>query len=72
MSATATMPRSSTRGGGLRLDPVLIGIVMAILLLGLVMVTSASMPIAQHEMGDPFYYLKGQMALAVGGSPGFC
>jgi cell division protein FtsW len=67
MSATATMSRSAPRGGGLRLDPVLIGIVMTILLLGLVMVTSASMPIAQRETGDPFHFLKGQMALATGG-----
>jgi cell division protein FtsW len=66
MSA-AVVPRNSARGGGLRLDPVLAGVVMAILLLGLVMVTSASMPNAERQSGDPFFFLKGQLALALGG-----
>lgn len=66
MSA-AVISRSPVRGGGFRLDPVLAGIVMAILLLGLVMVTSASMPNAARESGDPFLFLKGQFALALGG-----
>jgi cell division protein FtsW len=67
MSATVALSRSSARGGGLRLDPVLVGIVMAILLLGLVVVTSASMPTAARESGDPFHYLKAQLVLAFGG-----
>jgi cell division protein FtsW len=66
MSAAVAIPRNP-RGGGLQLDAVLVAIVMAILLLGLVMVTSASMPNAEHESGDPFHYLKGQLALALGG-----
>jgi cell division protein FtsW len=66
MSAAVAISRNP-RGGGLQLDAVLVGIVMAILLLGLVMVTSASMPNAAHESGDPFHYLKGQLALALGG-----
>jgi cell division protein FtsW len=66
MSAAVAISRNS-RGGGLQLDAVLVGIVMAILLLGLVMVTSASMPNAEHESGDPFHYLKGQLALAMCG-----
>ena len=67
-SATQAMPRTAARsGGGLRLDPLLIGIVMSILLLGLVMVTSASISIASHGGGDPFSYLKSQFLLALAG-----
>ncbi|MEO6184829.1 MAG: putative lipid II flippase FtsW [Steroidobacteraceae bacterium] len=66
--ATQAMPRAAARsGGGLRLDPLLIGIVMSILLLGLVMVTSASISIASHNGGDPFSYLKSQFLLALVG-----
>lgn len=67
MSGAVVMPRGGQRRGGLRLDPVLVGIVMSILLLGLVMVTSASMPNAAHDGGDPFSYLKSQLVLALGG-----
>jgi cell division protein FtsW len=67
-SAAQAMPRTAARGGGgLRLDPLLIGIVMSILLLGLVMVTSASISIASHDGGDPFSYLKSQFLLALAG-----
>ena len=69
--ASLTLPRSSTqgatRGRGLILDPVLIGIMLSILLLGLVMVTSASISIASHDGADPFSYVKAQGTLAVGG-----
>jgi cell division protein FtsW len=69
MSATtvAVSRTAQRRGGGLRLDPVLIGIVMSILLLGLVMVTSASVPIASRDGGDPFSFVKSQLLLAVCG-----
>jgi cell division protein FtsW len=66
MSA-AVVTRTIARGPRFRLDPVLVGIVMSILLLGLVMVTSASMTNAEHESGDPFFFLKGQLALALCG-----
>ena len=66
MSAAASVARQSSRQG-LQLDPVLLGIVMSILLLGLVMVTSASIPVASQAGGDPFSYLKSQLLLAVGG-----
>jgi cell division protein FtsW len=67
-SVAQTMPRAAARGGGgLRLDPLLIGIVLSILLLGLVMVTSASISIASHGGGDPFSYLKSQFLLALAG-----
>jgi cell division protein FtsW len=66
-SAALTMPRSAGRDSGLRLDPVLIGITLSILLLGLIMVTSASISIASHGGGDPFSYLKNQLLLALAG-----
>jgi cell division protein FtsW len=66
MNAIA-LSRSSPRAGSFRLDPALAGIVMAILLLGLVMVTSASMPNAARQSADPFLFLRNQLALALGG-----
>jgi len=41
-------------------DLVTLGLVAALLLVGLVMVTSASMAVAAKEMGDPFYFLERQ------------
>ena len=55
--------RSAGRTGGVRLDPVTIAVTLALLLLGLVMVTSASVSIASRETGQPFYYLERQLAL---------
>jgi cell division protein FtsW len=66
-SAAMNLPRAG-REGGLKLDPVLIGIVLSILLFGLVMVTSASISIAAHGGGDPFSYLRSQLILALGGA----
>jgi cell division protein FtsW len=60
-AATLTFARSSTRSRRLVLDPVLITGVLGLLLLGLVMVTSASITIADSNMGDPFYYAKKQL-----------
>jgi cell division protein FtsW len=57
----------TTRSQGLRLDPVLVGVVLSILLLGLVMVTSASISIAARNGGDPFQYLEKQLALTLTG-----
>jgi cell division protein FtsW len=69
--AALSLPRSpahgASRGRGLILDPVLICIMLSILLLGLVMVTSASISIASHDGNDPFSYVKGQGTLALGG-----
>ena len=42
-------------------DPVLVLVVAALLLVGLVMVTSASIAIAEREFGNPFYYLERQL-----------
>ncbi|MBV6423180.1 MAG: putative peptidoglycan glycosyltransferase FtsW [Steroidobacteraceae bacterium] len=71
---TATMgwARSSARGGAFRTDWVTVALVLAITLLGLVMVTSASVSIANRESGDPFTYLERQLLLlCVGGAAAF-
>lgn len=71
MSATTgatpmSYARSSTRGGiTVHIDWVTVGLVAAILLLGLVMVTSASISIASKETGDVFFYLERQLILSV-------
>jgi cell division protein FtsW len=58
--------RSGSRGGvTVHIDWVTIGLVAAILLLGLVMVTSASISIASKETGDVFYYLERQLILSL-------
>ncbi|MBI5041133.1 MAG: putative lipid II flippase FtsW [Gammaproteobacteria bacterium] len=51
--------RLNSRASGLRcprLDLQLIGVVAALLAIGLVMVTSASITTADRQLGDPFYY----------------
>ncbi len=53
--------------GGYSLDPVLVGIVLAILLLGLVMLASASVSKAAQETGDFLFFVKAQLAVAVVG-----
>jgi cell division protein FtsW len=73
MSAVMRQPlmgfaRSAGRAGGVHLDTVTIALTLALTLLGLVMVTSASVSIASQETGQPFYYLERQLALVgVGG-----
>jgi cell division protein FtsW len=57
--------RSSAKGGGLHLDWITIALALSIVLLGLVMVTSASVSIASQESGQPFYYLERQLLLTL-------
>ena len=58
--------RSGSRGGvAVHIDWVTVGLVFAILLLGLVMVTSASISIASKETGDVFFYLERQLILSL-------
>ena len=58
--------RSGSRGGvTVHVDWVTVGLVFAILLLGLVMVTSASISIASKETGDVFFYLERQLILSM-------
>jgi cell division protein FtsW len=66
MSRTAT-PNRDGRRSGLLFDPALVCIVLSILLLGLVMVTSASITMATLETGDPFALSKGQFLTALAG-----
>ena len=68
MSSPASLmgfARSGSRGGGVHLDSVTIAIALGIVLLGLVMVTSASVSIAGEETGQPFYYLTRQLLLTL-------
>jgi cell division protein FtsW len=65
-----TFARSGSRSATVHLDTVTIGVVLAIVLLGLVMVTSASISIASKETGDVFYYLERQLMLTLLGCAG--
>ncbi len=60
--------RSSKGGGAVHIDSVTVVIVLAIALLGLVMVTSASVSIASKETGQTFFYLERQLLLMLIGA----
>ena len=57
--------RGGARGAPLHLDPVTLALIAAIVLLGLVMVTSASVSIASEDSGQAFYYLERQLLLTL-------
>jgi len=57
--------RSGRGGGGVHFDLVTIALTLGIVLLGLVMVTSASVSIAGQATGEPFYYLERQLLLTL-------
>jgi cell division protein FtsW len=59
---------SGPRTTVIRIDMPTIAIVLAIVLLGLVMVTSASVSIAAREGGDPFLFLERQLVLTLVGA----
>ena len=59
---------SGPRTTVIRLDVTTIALVLAIVLLGLVMVTSASVSIAAREGGDPFLFLERQLVLTLVGA----
>jgi cell division protein FtsW len=48
-------------------DTLTLGLVAALLLVGLIMVTSASMSVAARDMGDPFYFLERQFIFTMAG-----
>jgi cell division protein FtsW len=48
-------------------DLVTLGLAMSLLLIGLVMVTSASMSIAAKDLGNPFYFLERQFVFGLAG-----
>ena len=66
MSAIAASVRTSARSR-LVLDPLVIGLTAALLLLGLVMVSSASVTLAARD-GDPFFFLERQLLFALVGA----
>ncbi|MFO0447133.1 MAG: putative lipid II flippase FtsW [Pseudomonadota bacterium] len=65
MSATAATVRAQ-KAARLVVDPVTTCVVAALVLLGLVMVTSASVTLGARE-GDPFFFLERQFALVLAG-----
>jgi cell division protein FtsW len=60
-AATLNYARSTGRPRRLTLDPWVIGSVAALLLIGLVMVASASIGVSDRNMGAPFYYFERQL-----------
>jgi cell division protein FtsW len=67
--STFTLPaRGGARPTTVHLDLITLLIVSSIVLLGLIIVTSASMSIASKEAGDPFFYLERQFVLVVAGT----
>jgi cell division protein FtsW len=63
-AAAASVARGLTRSRRFQWDPVMLAVTTALLLVGLVMVTSASITIADTRQGDPFFYLERQLAFA--------
>ncbi len=64
-AATLAYARSSGRPRRFRLDPVLLLLVAGLLLIGLVMVSSASIATAEREFANPFHYLERQLLAVV-------
>jgi cell division protein FtsW len=60
-AATLSYARSTGRPRRFVLDPWVIGPVAALLLIGLVMVASASIGVSDREMGAPFHYFQRQL-----------
>ncbi len=57
--------RSAGRQQRLAIDPVILITVFGLLLVGLVMVTSASLNVAERLSGDPFFYFERQLLSAL-------
>jgi cell division protein FtsW len=71
MSIAASVQARLPRAGGLRcprLDYPLLGVVLCLLAIGLVMVTSASVSMADRQFGQPFYYGLRQAVYLVAGA----
>jgi len=60
-AATLSYARSTGRPRRLALDTWVIGSVAALLLVGLVMVASASIGVADRSLGDPFFFFERQL-----------
>ena len=67
-SSPMAYARSGRGGGAVHIDSVTIALVLSIALLGLVMVTSASVSIASKDTGQAFYYLERQLVLMLIGA----
>ena len=67
IAATFQFSRSVGRPARLVIDPMLVSVTLGLLLFGLVMVTSASMAIADRGGGSPFAYLERQLVFALVG-----
>jgi len=71
MSAPASTVRNYARSSGqprrLVLDPWLVGTVAALLLIGLIMVASASIGISEKETGHAFHYFQRQLLYVLAG-----
>ena len=65
----ATRARAPGRGA-VYIDSVTLALVLALLLFGLVMVTSASISVAAQDTGNPFYFLERQLIAAAIGVAG--
>lgn len=61
MGAALQFSRSAGRQQRLVIDPVIVTTVMCLLLIGLVMVTSASLSVAERQNGDPFFHFERQL-----------
>ena len=59
--------RSAGRQPRLVLDPVIVAATFCLLLIGLVMVASASLNVAERQSGDPFFHFERQMLSALVG-----
>lgn len=67
MNAAAEVRRIGVDGGQAEVDPVLATVIAVLLGIGLVMVASASMALAERDYGGPFYFFLRQLgAVAVG------
>jgi cell division protein FtsW len=65
MSAALQFSRSAGRQQRLAIDPVIVTAVAALLLIGLVMVTSASLTVSERNGVAPFFYLERQFLSVV-------
>jgi UDP-N-acetylmuramoylalanine--D-glutamate ligase len=59
---------NTQRGSNFAFDPVLASLVLSILLLGLVMLASASISKAAQESGEVLFFLKGQLLVVAAGA----
>ncbi len=67
-----TMPFPARMKTHLQLDPVLLGLVVALLLGGFVILASASISISDGATGNPFFYIQRQLlAATIGAAAGF-